>query len=255
MLNRMLTEASQINTAADPYNAALKYLQWAEMVELQMENVTTDLAAITMLETPRYLQISNLENTVTGAVAWNMIETELRRQTKALEALRDDLRARANRAASGSGSIFVLDSNILLHHAPLDQVPWVKLTGEDEIRLVVPLRVIEELDEKKYAASERLRGRARNVLPKLDEALGPKGGTGELGKGVTIEVPVDPGPRDRPLDADREVLDACHELRQFSGRTTTLITGDTGMRRRAQAEGIPVFVMPPEYRRDKDMND
>jgi hypothetical protein len=48
-------------------------------------------------------------------------------------------------------------------------------------------------------------------------------------------VPIDPGPRNRPEDADEEVLNTCRELSLLSSQDVTLVTGDTGMRLRAQA--------------------
>jgi predicted ribonuclease YlaK len=60
-----------------------------------------------------------------------------------------------------AGHIAVLDSNVLLHHLPPDQVNWQAATERPLVRLILPLRVVEELDSKKYGPSDRLRERAR----------------------------------------------------------------------------------------------
>jgi len=258
ILRTLITEASHVTSARDASTAAHEYFNWTERAGLQLENVTTDPEVLTMLETPGFWHIREAApKTVTqmplwGATTRTTIETEVRRHIQTLEGLADDLQRRIRRAAGGSGAIVVLDSNILLHHQLPSKVSWEKVTGEEEVRLVIPLRVVEELDAKKWTDSARMRSRARELLPKLDECLGEGEGPGELQPGVTIEIPVDPHvPRDRPTDADREILDTCHELRQLAGRPASLLTADTNLRRRAQAEGIPVKTMPAKYRRDE----
>ena len=143
----------------------------------------------------------------------------------------------------------MLDTNVLLHYLPVDQIPWPDIVGHQNVRLVIPLRVIEEIDAKKYAKRPDLAKRARNLLPALERMFGQAGAPGRVTDGVTIEVPVDSGPRDRPADADEEILDTCRELGQFAGQPVTLVTGDTGMRLRAQAHGIATSTLPDKYLR------
>jgi predicted ribonuclease YlaK len=113
------------------------------------------------------------------------------------------------------------------------------------VRLVIPLRVIEELDAKKYTDSERLRRRARERLPKLYALVGAGGAPKVLPNGHgTLEVFIEPGPRVRPADADTEILETAHELAQLSGSKAIIVTGDTAMRLRAEAEGLATVTMP-----------
>jgi predicted ribonuclease YlaK len=115
------------------------------------------------------------------------------------------------------------------------------------VRLIVPLRVVEELDAKKYGRSDVLAQRARDVLPWLEATILRDGGV--VRADTTIEVPIDSARRERPDDADREVLDECHELREFGGQDVTLITGDTSLRLRAHAAGIPARQLDDKYLR------
>lgn len=160
-----------------------------------------------------------------------------------------DLEQRAARLSLAPGHIAVLDTHVLLHYQPPEQIPWPKVVGHPHVRLVVPLRVVEELDEKKYARRDDIADRARRLLPRLEAVLGPAGAPGELRESVTIEVPVDSGPRRRPANADEEILDTCRELRQLTGREVSLVTGDTSMRLRGEARGLRVVKMPAEYER------
>ena len=69
---------------------------------------------------------------------------------------------------------------------------------------------------------------------------------------MTLEVPVDPGPRSRPQDADEEILGFCAELPQLIGADVTLVTGDTSMRMRARAQKTAVRGLAETYRRGRD---
>jgi hypothetical protein len=81
-------------------------------------------------------------------------------------------------------------------------------------------------------------------LPLLEQLVGDDGSPRRLHEHFTIEVPVEPGPRSRPSDADEEILTLCAELPQLTGAAVTLITGDTGMRLRARAQGTAVATIP-----------
>jgi predicted ribonuclease YlaK len=58
----------------------------------------------------------------------------------------------------------VLDTNSLLHYEPPESISWAKIAWHSPVRLVIPLRVLEEVDAKKYSTNRRLRDRARSVL-------------------------------------------------------------------------------------------
>ena len=173
------------------------------------------------------------------------IDSEIARQFRGLEGLRDDLERRLERARAAPGAITILDTNVLLHHQLPDSVSWREVVGQEGVRLVIPLRVIEELDEKKYTASDKLRSRARDRLPKLYALVGAGGAPKALPNGHgTIEVFIEPGPRMRSVDADTEILETARDLRLLSGSKVTIVTGDTGVRLRAEVEGIGAVAMP-----------
>ena len=129
------------------------------------------------------------------------------------------------------------------HQLP-DSVNWLEIIDQREVRIVIPLRVIEELDTKQYSESERIRDRARKRLPHLYKLVSPGGTPKALNDYATIEVFIEPGPRERPADADTEILETARDLRRLSGQGVTVVTGDTGMRLRAEAEGISTASMP-----------
>lgn len=147
----------------------------------------------------------------------------------------------------------VLDTNVLLHYQPPTQIPWRKILSEEAVRLIIPIRVVEELDEKKYLARDDLAARARGILSGLWRAVGPSAGMPRELDGqtaVTIEVPVDGDPRERTSDADDEILNLCLLLRSVAPGVL-LVTGDTGMALRASNRQIPVNQLPEHFLRRK----
>jgi rRNA-processing protein FCF1 len=227
------------------------YIDWVDTVEKQISDLTLDPEAPTMLHTPRYWRIREIDDRTTRV--FPLIESEIDLQAAALERLAADLDQRARRARTAPGDLTVLDTNVLLHYQPPEQIPWPRLVGCKEVRLVIPLRVLEELDAKKYASRSDLADRARRLLPQLERVLGPAGAPGPLADGVTIEVPlVDDGRRLRTQDADDEILETCRELGLFTGKAVSLVTADTAMRLRAQSRGLRVVCMPHQYARKQD---
>jgi hypothetical protein len=229
------------------------YLGWVGTAEVQLRNIFIDPATWEPLYGDRYWRIRELSQ---DSPRWmELINHEAGLQAAWLDELADRLKTLADRLAAAPGQLTVLDTNVLLHFQPPDQVDWTALIGTPAVRLVLPLRVIEELDEKKYTARDNLAGRARRLLSQLRTQLAPtSGGPTPLRTGVTIEVPVDDGPRRRTLDADQEILDTCREL-QCGGQDVVLVTDDTGMTLRAWPRGLRVVAMPEEYLRRKQQQE
>jgi predicted ribonuclease YlaK len=114
------------------------------------------------------------------------------------------------------------------------------------VRLLIPLRVIEELDAKKYSGRPDLAKRARRILPQL-EGLLRRAAAGQLAADVTVGVPIDPGPRLRPGDADEEILRTAQELGQLGGKRVTIVTGETAMLIRSDALGLHAVKLGDQY--------
>jgi predicted ribonuclease YlaK len=159
-----------------------------------------------------------------------------------------ELREKRARLAGSPGLPSVVDTNFMVHCLRPDQIKW-KSVGDDIMRLIIPLRVIEELDAMKTDNKERLRRNSREILSWL-ESLFIGNDTGPVKiraeEGTTIEILLSERPRYRPSDPDEEVLDVCHDFRRFVGNSL-LVTADYGMRLRARSESINVLLMPQKY--------
>ena len=226
-----------------------EYVDWVLKAGNQLSGLTHDTDVVDHLLTDRYWQIHRL---LELARPFYVVDSEVQAQRTWLTAIKSDLEHRVARATAAPGHLTVVDTNVLLHYLPPDQIKWLEIVGEAQVRLVLPLRVIEELDEKKYTGSDRIAKRAREVLPRIERIVGPAGLPKQLQNDVTIEVLIEPGQRHRPMDADEEILNTAIELRDLSGKEATLITGDTGACLRAQALSLRTIRPPDGFLRDKD---
>jgi rRNA-processing protein FCF1 len=224
------------------------YVRWIEGLETHLQVLTFDFDVLDALQTGRYWRIRQLHEEPVWPT--QLVRAEIAQQTSWLETLRDDLQMRIDRVAAPPGDPTILDTNVLLEFVPPAQVDWTSVTGSPSVRLIIPLRVVEELDVLKYDRRRQDRAeRARRILPQLETSVGEAGTPRELRANITIEVLIEPSPRYRPTDADEEILDTCRELEQYGQHRVALVSADTAMRLRAQALNVAVVSMPGEYSR------
>ena len=134
---------------------------------------------------------------------------------------------------------YVLDTNILLHD------PYAIFRFDDN-NVIIPIYVIEEVDQFKREGSERGRN-ARHVVRLLDD-LREQGGS--LSKGVsiksggtlTVAVPTKRPELPSAIDKaamDNAILQTAFDVREADGgRPTVFVTMDTNLRIRADALGM-----------------
>lgn len=65
----------------------------------------------------------------------------------------------------------VLDSNIYLHYQLFEEIPWSIELGCDDITIVMPAIVLEEIDKKKDEEKGKIQKRAKKVSSRLGEIL------------------------------------------------------------------------------------
>jgi PIN domain len=229
--------------AGGMYNERMtKYVRWVETAVPVLSGLTDDPAVVTMLYTDRYMLVRTA-----SPDPYPTLDNEAQFQIGQLKRMADDLEERVDRLSAAKGHITVVDTHVLLHYQWAAHVRWDEVVRQPMVRLIVPLRVVEELDAKKWARRGELASRARRVLSALEGVIAPDGAPGPLRDGTTIEVPVERGLRFRPDDADEEILYTCRELAQLTRQTVTLVTGDTSTRIRASAQNIRVVRMPDTY--------
>jgi len=222
------------------------YLRWTEATEDLLRGSTLDAEVPASLFTRRYELIRGM-----GAATprpWPLVNGEIEHQTRQLQHYADDLHDRIRNARSGRHTV-VLDTSALLEYMPPEQVGWPDLLGADRVRLIIPLRVIEELDGHKRAIRPGLAKRARRLLRRLEGDLGATGRTADLNPSVSWEAFVEDPPRWRPEDPDEEILGVAQELQRLGANPLGMATDDAGMRLRARALEIPLVDVPARFRR------
>jgi len=153
------------------------------------------------------------------------------------------------------GGIAVLDTNVLLHYFRMEQVRWTELLADTEVRIVVPVVVLDEIDNKRYAESRRIRERARRATDPLEDRRNEldRAGFAAVRDGVSVEYFIDPSARLPRGNPDEDLLDAIEFRAAAAGRKVTLVTADRGLIIRAAARRgrvLPVL-MPDEYAKDR----
>lgn len=225
------------------------YIAWIDLAEGQLGNFTDGMSIDSLLHTRGYWAIREAHPQTPWA--GHLIESEIKLLKAGLERPAEDLKRRIGRARAASGHIAVVDTHVLLHFLPPEQVDWKEIVGVEPVRLFLPVTVVDELDELKYTGKDKVRGKARAALTNIERAVGPGGSPGSVREGVTIEVELAFSDNPRDPDADRSIISVCAELEQLSGDTgqVSLVTGDAGMRLRAAQRDVKVVPMPDKYLR------
>ena len=238
--------AELVGPAGDPWG---KYVAWEETCERQLRGIFAEPGPIEGLHTQRYWQMW-----IPGTHWGRLIGPEIDVQVQRLDALASRLRAYLPLRRQ-PGHLAVVDTNVLLHYQRIDKVDWGKVVGDRPVRLVVPHVVLDELDDKRYLGSDKIRDRARSATVPFDELRGQLECQGyatlRVGE-ATVEYLVDEEGHARRANPDEEVVDRARFLRQVTARAVTLITADQGMRARAVARGLPVVGMPRTLARDQE---
>jgi hypothetical protein len=180
-----------------------------------------------------------------------LIKGEVDRQVRALQRLKtqlEDLLPLRKRP----GDLVIFDTNALMHYQRLDTIPWATVLGATQVRIILPICVIDELDNKKYAGSDRMSRRASDAIRALrDHSKGLRpGSAATLEDGTTLEVFLDPAGHKRKANPDEELLSRCTLLQRVISRPVTIVTGDLGAQLRADAGGLAHAEMPDKYAKD-----
>jgi hypothetical protein len=241
-LNRVVLEAGSYIRDANAY------VSWVHDLERKLREFFSD-APVERLYGDRFWHI----HAESGVRMEETRRQEMEAQLHWLKELLESVKAMQARFGAPQASIGVLDTNALLHSKPLTEIDWRALLGAENVRLVAPLRVIDELDAKKAARRDDLRRRAANRVRHLAGLL-LGDASGEVRPGVSIEAvglyEFDPSLYRQPsAPPDVEILDTCEALAAYAGiNPVKLVTGDLGMKILAQARGVHLKEMPEEYR-------
>ena len=161
-----------------------------------------------------------------------------------MESTIEELKSDVERWESGP-ELVVLDTNVFLHATEIfNELDLTRLVGNSTWRLLVPMTVVDELDDLKRSTNktdrgESVRSRARRTLRALEDAAADGADeTPMSATGSTVEVVRDPPGHVRLPRPDDEIVDRAVAIQQIAGRQVSLITSDTGMMLRARPLGL-----------------
>ncbi len=225
-----------------------RYLSWAENAELQLRAVFAESGLLDALHSERYWRIQELDRYSARPAA--LISAEIAKQAALLRTAAERLETYRDLATRPGTEVTVVDTNTFLHCILFTAIDWCQELQTDSVRLVLPLLVLDELDDKTFSANSRLAKRASKVLRTLDPFMEMvvTHGTAELRPGVTLEVLGDDDDHRRRTNNDTELLDRTEFLHQVIERPVTIVTTDYGMRVRGKARGLQAHVMPERLR-------
>lgn len=193
---------------------------------------------LTRLHTTRYWHLHNLMHVPGSRRIPEMVRDEAEVQCDWLRSEADDLQQRADRFGKDpTAKLVIIDTNIFLHGELFDKIPWrTWLSVKEPIQVIVPIRVIDELDSQKFRGNKDRARKALRILVRLTDER--PNVAASIGDGITIETYVPSGPRQMMLSGDSEILESCDEVRTFSGRNVIVLTRDVGMDLRARNAGF-----------------
>lgn len=252
-LRHLLSEAANIEGAAgtDQVVQAQRYLRWSENAERRLQGSFADPTIARSLLTSRHWQIRAIEPST--RMAFGMIESELRDQARVLRSLLSQIEHYVDLVQpSEDETLVVLDTNVYVHGQPFDQVRWEKHVSGANVRLLMPLIVVDELDKLKDRSDS-----ARGVLRSLDAVFAGATSLARLHirDTVTLQLLDEPLGHVRLDRADDEIVRQVAYYSAVAESPVTIFTRDRGMRIRALASGVDARMLPPELERNRQRDD
>jgi len=136
-----------------------------------------------------------------------------------------------------------IDTNAFLHYQMFAEIEWCEELDVDSVVLVVCPAVVRELDKKKLDPDSRIREQARRVISKLSR-IGKPNEQCEIKSHVQLlllsrEPKIDWGLEGLSPDILDDRIIASILTEKDAQGFGLVITGDLGLRLKAQAKGIP----------------
>lgn len=145
---------------------------------------------------------------------------------------------------------FFIDTNIILHFVPFDQVDWREIYGTETVEILLAPIVIEELDKQKRSTNQRVSKRAKTAIKKIGEI----GISGYWSANVLISIlttrPNNSLYSDNSLDKEEQddrLIAAIIDYKNSVDSEVVLITNDLGPKLKCLSFGIRTDSLPEKY--------
>ncbi|MFF5900124.1 PIN domain-containing protein [Streptomyces argenteolus] len=247
------------------YTQLLAYLEWATEAAGVLRHQVRDADIDHLVLTRRYQALLGSCGSLAGSsqerLVNGLVDLELAERIQALQAAGEALKAQMDRWSQPevlvvADSSFYVQNAQKLAEADLHQI--LDLRSHDDVRLLFPITVVDELDGLKESGKERSRWRASHTLGLLDGILGGRtssvwrsrsssscgDGSMEIRGQVSVEIVLDqPGHVRLPI-ADDEIIDRAVAIQSMASRAVRLLTCDNGQHTRGWAAGLEVTKIP-----------
>lgn len=256
------------------FNAAIgntmrdSYLEHVDKLESRLGNVLERPSISGLLHTPRYWHIAAASATVNDdptalRISNAAVSQEIEALRSRLESAHDQF-ARLAAWLARPGLLTLIDTNILMHCQPPNQIDWSTelkthgVTRDCPPRLVVPLAVVDELDRKKFEGADTQRRKAQaaiRALRALRHGVGPDEPAlfdAAGGSRASLEIPRDDVGRTRLPATDDELIAFGQFVARAGNRPAVLVTRDYGAEVRAARAGLKPVWLDEKYRKDQD---
>lgn len=242
------------STTSGVHDARDRYLRWVDDAFAQLKSLFREGTLAEGLHSALYWRIFQIHEGWTRP--WDLLLREVNTQCGRLEQTISELTA-LKEFVEHDGRILVIDTSALVEGGFFEELDWV---GEfqspgSRVRIVIPIIVIEELDDlKDRERKEAVGERARKVLRRmLDLSRDCSPGTPvniPKRKNVTFEIFLDDDWHRRMPNNDSEIIDQALLVKELTGQDVGLVTGDASMEFRARRQGLRTFTMrtPQEVR-------
>lgn len=231
----------------DKFDVFNHYIRWANDAAGRLAALLSREHIDRLILTPRHWTLCGIDPGV-NEVLMDIVQAEVLDRTRDLKDARDTLKGTLEQWEARPGQIIVADTNVYLHHEDFfTDLDWMAVAGPGEhqqLQLVIPLIVVDELDRAKRG-KDTVRLRARHTLRSLDELFSqPQSEVSSRGvmlnHRVRAHILIDDPRHNRLPDADAELIDRAALLSRVACRSVALITFDTGMALRARTAGLKV---------------
>lgn len=194
-----------------------QYQHWSNSAAEVLGFVITSKNIEQLILTPRHWALLSMTVTGNGLVVHDVIRAERTDRLRTLAVVIQELEALEKAWSDVSAKVVAADTNVYLHHEQyFDEIDWKKLADSGEVRLLIPIAVVHELDTHKRSNrqvtvsdtnTQPLRTRARVTSRRLRELFEDPPWVATLAPGVEVELLLDALDHRALDDADSEIIE------------------------------------------------
>lgn len=236
-----------IRNGFEPATRLAGWRAWSPAAAVRARAHLAEPAVRSIVVGEQFSALHTLSPTGDTAGLGALIDAELGERTARLTAAIAELKLAEDQWGRDTTAV-IIDTNLLMRAGPrLARVNWDRLLRAKPVgaAFVIPIQVIEELDDLKLNRNGEIRANATYALKWLMETL-PTGGDAapfEIGsRNTTIRVWVDDNNRVPLPGTDRDIIDRAMQLQPFATRTV-IASMDQSMVFRAVHYGLEAILL------------